>query len=177
MGSPGLEQMITFLLDTPMFGDLDAGELSQIVRVMQVQQIAAGEAVFTEGESGDAWYVVFDGEVEVLKRDASGIPREVTILGPRACFGEMAILDGSPRSATVRATRASVAFRFPRADFERLLAAGTLAAYKLIHEIALVLVRRQRRTTRRMVELLAEDDMERMHDALVPLIEQSAVAE
>ncbi|MCB9669346.1 MAG: cyclic nucleotide-binding domain-containing protein [Alphaproteobacteria bacterium] len=169
--------MITFLLDTPMFGDLDASELSQIVHVMQVRTLPAGAQVFREGEPGDAWYVVFDGEVEVLKAGRGGSDRRVTTLGPRACFGEMAILDGSPRSATVRTTRPTTAFRFPRMEFNGLLSAGTLAAYKLVYQIALVLVARQRSTTRSLVELMAEDDATLVRQGLAPLVEQSAVTE
>jgi CRP-like cAMP-binding protein len=169
--------MITFLLDTPMFGDLDASELSQIVHIMQVRTLAAGAEVFREREPGDAWYVVFDGEVEVLKASAGGEPRRVTLLGPKACFGEMAILDGSPRSASVRAVSDTTAFRFPRAAFNELLSAGTLAAYKLVHQIALVLVSRQRSTTRRLVELMAEEDASAVRRGLAPLVERSAVTE
>ena len=65
-GELTLEQVIAFLVDAPMFGDLDASELSQVVQVMQVQRLRAGQWVFREGDIGDAWYVVFDGEVEVV---------------------------------------------------------------------------------------------------------------
>ena len=172
--SLSLEQIITFLLDAPMFGDLDAAELSQIVHIMQVRPLQAGEAVFEEGAPGDAWYVLYDGAVEVAKA-AGGTDRVIAELGPRACFGEMAILDGSPRSATVRAVAASVAFKFPRASFGELLSAGNLAAYKLVHQIALVLVARQRNTTARLVELIVHQPQVRSEVA--PIVDQSSVAE
>lgn len=173
-----LEQIIAFLVDAPMFGDLDSNELSQVVRIMQVQQLRPGQWVFREGDPGDAWYVVYEGEVEVVKEtDATSGERVIAILGRRACFGEMAILDGSPRSASVRATRALTAFRFPRQQFSKLLADGNLAAYKLVYQISLVLVSRQRRTTHRLVELLAATDQEGLVDGLTPIVDQSSVAE
>ncbi|MEZ4323175.1 MAG: cyclic nucleotide-binding domain-containing protein [Myxococcota bacterium] len=174
--NPTLEEIINFLLDTPMFGDLDAIELSQIVHIMQVRSLDAGEAVFREGEPGDAWYVVFRGEVEVVK-DAGAGKRVVANLGPRTCFGEMAILDGSPRSATVIAKTAVTSFRFPRDAFNELLGAGTLAAYKLVHQIAMVLVSRQRQTTARLVGLLKQDSPAVVRQGLAPIVEDAAVAE
>ena len=57
-----LEQIINFLLEAPMFAELDAAELSEIVHIMQVQKVRAGSAVFREGDAGDAWYVIFAGQ-------------------------------------------------------------------------------------------------------------------
>ncbi len=171
-----LEQIVHFLLDAPMFGDLDESELSQIVQIMQVQHLEPGQSVFLEGDPGDAWYLLYEGEVEVVKETEDG-PRAIAILGRRACFGEMAILDGSPRSASVRATTAITVMRFPRSEFTKLLLRDTLAAYKLVHQIALVLVSRQRRTTSRLVELLGADDPRRMREGLTPIVQQSSVAE
>lgn len=171
-----LEQVIAFLVDAPMFGDLDPAELSQMVHIMQVHRLAGGQWVFREGDPGDAWYVVYEGEVEVIK-EAPEAERVIAILGRRACFGEMAILDGSPRSASVRATRPTTVFRFPRQQFSRLLAEGNLSAYKLVYQIALVLVSRQRRTTSRLVDLMGAGDAGRLRDGLAPLVDQSSVAE
>ena len=172
-----LDRLVDFLMDAPMFGDLDPAELAQIASILQVQRLGAGEVVFREGDPGDAWYVVFDGDVEVLKSGSDG-DRAIALLGRRACFGEMAILDGSPRSASVRAVGDLTVLRFPRREFNGLLSSGTLAAYKLVHQIALVLVSRQRRTTSRLVEVLdGPGDSGRLKDTLTPIVEQSSVAE
>ncbi len=175
-GDLTLEQIINFLLDAPMFGDLDAIELSQIVHIMQVQGLRTGAFVFQEGDPGDAWYLVYDGEVEVYKEPDGG-KRTIAILGRRACFGEMAILDGSPRSATVIATTEVTAFRFPRLDFNELISSGNLAAYKLVYQMALVLVSRQRKTTSRLVELLSEVNPTALKEGIGPIVDQSSVAE
>lgn len=175
-GGLTLEQIINFLLDAPMFGDLDATELSRIVHIMQVQRLRDRGLVFREGDPGDAWYLVYDGEVEVLKEQGDH-PRRVTTLGRGSCFGEMAILDGSPRSATVRAIGDVTAFRFARVDFNELLASGNLAAYKLVHQMALVLVARQRRTTQRLVELYEEPKPTQVRQTIEPIIDVSSVAE
>jgi CRP-like cAMP-binding protein len=115
-----LEQVIDFLLETTLFGELDAGELGDIVQIMQIQRFRQDQAIFSEGDAGNAWYVIYSGEGSVEKRDPFSPTREVAILGPHACFGEMAILDDSPRSASVIATKETTAFRFPAAMFEVL---------------------------------------------------------
>ena len=52
-----LEQVIDFLLETTLFGDLDAAELGDIVQIMQIQRFRSQQAIFAEGEAGNAWPV------------------------------------------------------------------------------------------------------------------------
>lgn len=177
MGTPiTLESIITFLLETPMFGDLDESELSEIVGILQIQQLREGQFAFREGEVGAAWYVVFDGTVEVLK-DTGVELHTVATLGPRSCFGEMAILDGSRRSATVRSMTTSTVFRFPKAAFDALLANDNIAAYKLVYQMARVLAARQRRTTARLAELVERDEADPVRPHLAPLVDTARIPE
>lgn len=171
-----LESIITFLLETPMFEDLDGTELAEIVHILQVQRLRAGQFVFREGEIGASWYVVFEGEVEVLK-DAGIELHTVATLGPRACFGEMAILDGSRRSATVRAVSDCTVFRFPKQGFDALLRDDNLAAYKLVYQMARVLAARQRRTTSRLADLVDRDEAHPLRKDLEPLVDSSRIPE
>lgn len=168
-GALTLEQIINFLLGAQMFGDLSAAELSQIVHILQIRFVREGQVVFREGQPGDAWYVVFQGGVEVFTEAEDGSERVYDNLGPGSCFGEMAILDGSSRSASVRAVEPSTLFRFPRVDFNKLLESDNLAAYKLVYHMALLLVRRQRQSNTRLVEALRhrdddEEDEESLED-------------
>lgn len=178
MTSITLEQIISFLLDAPMFAGLDPHELSQIVHIMQVQRVRPGVAIFREGDPGDAWYVIFDGEADVYKSNEF-LPNQLILrLGRRALFGEMAMLDHSPRSASVVARTECTVFRFPRSDFEALLAEGNLAAYKLVHEIAKVLTVRARATTQRLSDALGDrSEPEKLHRTSVSLIQGQSVSE
>jgi len=172
-----LEELIVFLLGAPMFGDLDETELSQIVHLMQVQYLRAGQVVFREGTAGDAWYVVYAGSVEVFTGGMGASERPLATIGPPGCFGEMAILDGSPRVATVRAREASTVLKFPREGFERLIRDGNLAAYKLVYHMAKVLAARQRGVTQRLNEVLAQQEYAEVHGHLSPLVEAASLAE
>ncbi len=173
---PTPDRLLDFLRDVPLFGDLDEAELADLARQFEVATFTSGDWVFREGDAGDAWYVLFEGEVEVVK-EVGGDRRVIAVLGSRAAFGEMAILDGSRRSASVRTTAETVALRFPRSGFTRLLTGGNLAAYKLVHQMALLLVSRQRRTTHRLAELMGLVSEGDVRDGLLPLLDQSSVAE
>lgn len=147
-----LEAVINFLVDTPLFHDLDAAERGDVARIMEVQRLERGEQVFHEGDEGDAWYVVFDGTANVLKDAPSGTT-QIAALGPGACFGEMAILDGMARSASVVADGPLTVFRFRRERFGHLLDQGSLGAYKLVAAMARTLSQRQRELTRQLASL------------------------
>jgi CRP-like cAMP-binding protein/ferredoxin len=81
-----------------------------------------GSTVFNAGDRGDALYVVENGRVEVLVQTTPGIaPTAVAVLGPGECFGEMALLSGEPRSATVRAVDDVLLLRVSSEDFAALV--------------------------------------------------------
>lgn len=177
MTSITLEQIITFLLEAPMFAELNATELSEIVHIMQVQKVRAGNAIFREGDPGDAWYVIFAGQAEVLKGNEFLPSQRLSVLGEKACFGEMAILDHSSRSASVVAMQECTVFRFPRRDFEELLTEGNLAAYKLIYEMAKVLSARQRKITAELTDALAAREVDQLRLASLNVVQGHSVSE
>ncbi len=153
-----LEEVVSFLLQTPLFQDLDAEELADIVMVMQIQRLRDGQVVFREGSPGDAWFVVYNGECVVTKSSSLGPDRTLAVLPQKACFGEMAVLDGSPRSAGVTSRGDCTLFKFRRSDFQTLLEEGSLAAYKLIASMARLLCQRQRALTQQLGDLMDRED-------------------
>lgn len=177
MSTITLEQIITFLLETPMFARLDPTELSEIVHIMKVQKVRAGAAIFKEGASGDSWYVLYEGTAEVRKGSEFLPSQVIAVLQERACFGEMAILDHSARSATVVAQTPCTVFRFPRGEFDELLADGNLAAYKLIYEMAKVLAARQRRVTQDLTDALGARESEPLRSASMGVVQGQSVSE
>jgi CRP-like cAMP-binding protein len=175
-----LEQVISFLLETPLFEDLTPNELAEVVQIMLFQRLRDGQWVFQEGDEGDAWFVIFRGECVVTKNAPAGPARTIALLQGRACFGEMAILDGSSRSATIRARGDVTVFKFPRDSFQELLSRGSLAAYKLIYAMARVLCGRQRTITQQLTNVI-EDEGETgqtsLRDQLQSLVEEYKVSE
>lgn len=98
---------------------LPAREIQALAPLVHPVGVPAGQVVFAQGGPGDALYVVVRGEVEVL----SGQERIAT-LGPGEVAGEMALLTGEPRSATVRATTDAELLRIGKASFDRLVASS-----------------------------------------------------
>jgi len=151
-----LESIIEFLLDVEMFSSLSVAELSEMVSIMDIQQFQVGEHVFSEGDIGDGWYVLNKGLVTVQKRTPFHPDQSVAELGKGCCFGEMALLDDAPRSATVTVLEPVLAFRFSRRRFLRLLHENSIGAYKLVYGMACILAERQRRLNRQFTELQRE---------------------
>jgi CRP/FNR family cyclic AMP-dependent transcriptional regulator len=86
-----------------LFGAADEDAIDALVRVLRIRRFRRGETVFHQGDPGDALFVLASGSVKVvLPSDEGAEPAIVAILGPGEFFGELAILDGAPRSATIR---------------------------------------------------------------------------
>ena len=170
------ERLITFLLETPMFEKLDPSEIMEIIHIVEVEQYQAGDIVFSEDDTGDAWFVLYKGAAEVLKHGVAG-EKKITELGPKACFGEISILDGSPRSATIRVTEDSIVFRVQREAFAELIDDNHLVAYKLIHQMAILLAERQRTTTYRLSELLKAEGITDVHTGIMSIVGETSVRE
>ena len=110
----------------PLFRNLGAPALSEITRLLKVERFPAGAVVVREGQAGDSMYFVAEGEVEVRAKTAQ------IRLGPGKFFGEMALITGAPRNATIVAVSAGAPLaprrgRFPR---PRRPPAGAFAAYR-----------------------------------------------
>jgi CRP-like cAMP-binding protein len=106
------EAALSALASVPLFEPLPPTSLEKLARAAAAETVPAGAAVVTEGELGDAFYVVVDGSLEV---GADGSP--LRSLGPGDFFGEIALLRDVPRTATVIATTDSTVLAIRRLDF------------------------------------------------------------
>jgi Fe-S-cluster-containing hydrogenase component 2 len=104
-----------------MFGSgLTREDVAEVVELAEVQSLRAGEAVLTEGESGTDVYVIRRGSM-IVEKTIGGKPVFLNYLPAGSYVGEMALLDGKPRNATVRAAIRSEVIRLPGEAFARLL--------------------------------------------------------
>ena len=104
------------LRSLPCFSVLDPAAIAELLEEGRWITVPPGETVIEEGEVGDAFYAIGSGQVEVLRRG-----RRVRTVGPGAFFGEVALLEDVPRTATVRAISAVRVFRLDRQGFDRLV--------------------------------------------------------
>ncbi len=105
------------LKQSPLFGHGDPLFLEQVVLALRPKQVAAGELIIRKGEPGSEMYLIEQGEVEVL--DDSG--RIINVLRDGDVFGEVALLNSSTRTATVRAKIATDLYTLDKRDFSRIL--------------------------------------------------------
>ncbi|HEY1815533.1 MAG TPA: cyclic nucleotide-binding domain-containing protein [Kofleriaceae bacterium] len=108
------------LAATPLFSGMSQEALEALVAELQLVQLVKGDALFYEGDPGDALYVIVEGDLSV---QAEGPPRvEMARLGPGAFLGEVALMTDQPRSATVIALGDAELLRIDRATLSRVLA-------------------------------------------------------
>ena len=112
-------ERIARLQQTPVFGGLKAAALDRLIAGSQLVDMPAGSVYLREGELGDKVYVLEQGRVQVVKKVGEE-ERVLKELGPGDCFGEMALLDISPRSATVRAVEDCRALEVPASTLYQL---------------------------------------------------------
>ena len=109
-------EKVLFLKSIDLFSQIPGEDLTQVALISTEETREQGDEIFAEGEAGDALYLVIDGRVRVHKAD-----RVIAELGERECFGEMAILDAAPRSATVTALSDTNLLKLARDDFQEIM--------------------------------------------------------
>ncbi|HYR20147.1 MAG TPA: cyclic nucleotide-binding domain-containing protein [Myxococcales bacterium] len=109
-------EKVLFLKSVDLFRGLAGEELATIAEIAEAQALAAGEPVLAEGEPGDALYLVVEGALKVHRGE-----KQLAQLGIRDVFGEMAMLDPEPRSASVTVVKDTVLLKIGRDDFRDIL--------------------------------------------------------
>lgn len=115
----------------PLFADLDRPEVEQIARLFKERHFVEGETVVREGSGGAAFFLIVSGEATV---SVGGTPRRS--LGPGDYFGEIALIDEGPRSATITATSELECYGLTFWDFGPLVQANGVIGWKLLQSMA-----------------------------------------
>lgn len=135
-GAGSADARIRHLERVPLFGGFSEGDLLRVVETSKIVEVRPGAVLTTIGEPGDSFFVIIDGKAAVQTQVGVGDP-----LQPGDFFGEMSLLDGEPRSATITATTAVRMLVIDRSQFWQLLD----EAPGLTRQILTVLSRRVRR--------------------------------
>jgi zinc transporter ZupT len=134
------KERIELLAKCDLLRHLPPEAIEEILPCIQTRHLHTGEVLFRAGDPGDAFYVVAAGKVEVLAASPDKCTGWIAELGEGNAFGEMALLSGSARTATIRATEETDLLEIGRADFERLIASDrqlAVAIERLSHERAI----------------------------------------
>lgn len=165
------QEEISFLRNVPIFADLEEKDLQKIVRLGTRQKYKKGNIVVLEQESGAALFVIVSGKVKVVRMDEDGREVILSLFGPGEFFGEMSLLDGLARSASVVATVKSELFMIHRRDFLELLHSFPTVAISLLAELAM----RLRKADMQIKSLSLKDAAGRVANVLLILADDVGI--
>jgi CRP/FNR family transcriptional regulator, cyclic AMP receptor protein len=126
------ESSVALLQRVPLFSELSGEDLEEISRVAVPRSYPKGVRVFHEGDHSDACYIVRSGDLRVTREHPDGRAIALATLGPGDIFGELAMLDGEARSASVEALTECQLLALPAADVRRLLRGSSEITVKLV---------------------------------------------
>src|SRR6185503_1117974 len=126
------EANAALLTRVPLFAELSGSELERIAAVAIPRAYPKGVRVFHEGDQSDACYIVREGDLRVTREHSDGRAIALATLGAGDFFGELAMLDGGSRSASVETLSDSELLALPAGDMRRVIAEHGDIAAKLI---------------------------------------------
>lgn len=141
---------------SPIFAGLEPEEIKEIVRAARKKPLQAGDILFEQDAHANAVYFIQSGEVQVRAASPTGEDIVLALLGSGTIVGELALIDGGPRSATVEALSDCDIYMLERASFDMLRRAHNPAAYKVILNLAATVDSRRRQTERRINEVFED---------------------
>jgi len=162
---------VTALRNVPFFASLSGQELEALADSLEKRTFGKGMIIFHKGSPGQTLYIIESGKVRIFIISESGQEISVNIYGPGDAFGELALLDGLPRSAGAVAMEQTVTFTLHRDDFLRHLEAHPRMARSIIE----VLSTRLRYTTTYAESLAFLDVYGRVAAKLLELAERYGV--
>jgi branched-chain amino acid transport system substrate-binding protein len=109
------------LLEIPLFSGLDRINLAKLIPELERVSYQTGEILFNQGDPGDSLFIIIDGIARVFIDDPEKGEREINTLGRKECFGEMALLTGEPRSASIQAVTELSVLKLSKGRFDTLL--------------------------------------------------------
>ena len=137
---------IALLKKVPLFEGLTQSQLGKVAAIAQERKYAAGQPIFKEGDRGNEFYVIIEGRVRISK-NVPGIGEEaLAILEPGAYFGEMALIDDTPRSADALAHVPVTLRSIKRDQLDELMFTDKEIAYVLLWTFVRTLSERLRET-------------------------------
>ncbi len=116
-----MEPQAESIISIPIFSALSREDIAKVLGKMEETGFGAGAVIFRQGDRGDAFYLIQSGAVQVVVDSGAGNSEIVAILGAKDWFGEMALLSGEQRSATIVSVKQTTLWRLKREDWDELI--------------------------------------------------------
>ena len=157
-----------FLAKVPLFSDLTDEERARLAALLRPRRYARGEVIFLEGDEGTSFCLIAEGRIRIQLTGTDGREVVINVYGSGDFFGELALLDGEPRSADAIAQDASRVFWLQHDDFMAFLEGHPGAARKMLASLS----RRVRHTTRVVQDATFRDVPARLARVLLDLADR-----
>jgi CRP/FNR family transcriptional regulator len=118
------------------FADMSDYDLQQIAEITEEKNYAKGDVIIEERTSAERFFIIYSGKIEITKQFEDGEQFVLAVHSDGDFFGEMALLDEGPRSATARALEPTIVLEISRSNFETLLYRAPVVAYHIIRELS-----------------------------------------
>jgi CRP-like cAMP-binding protein len=147
------DELARLLARTAIFEGLDERHMDRLAAIGSEESHKRGETIFRHGDEGDRFYLVLEGAVRI-SREVPGMGEEaLAVVRAGSAFGEMALIDDSPRSADVLAHESCRLFVVKKQDLEDLLFVDRDLAHDFLWKMVRLLSKRLRETTDKMAFL------------------------
>ncbi len=151
--SAAKESILQKLKDVPIFSDLNEKELLEVEKIVHRRKYQKGEPVFRMGDPGLGMYIIIEGNVDIVEESADEGQKQLANLQEGAFFGDLALLDEAPRSASAIAKTDCDIIGFFRPDLLDLLYRKPQIGIKILFALAQVVGERLRKTNDALSEL------------------------
>lgn len=142
---------LAFLGTVPLFDSLSKRELATIHNIAHHRIYQENEFIFRKGQPGAAMFIVKSGVADIVDHGEDNQTKIITTLKDNSFFGELALLDDSPRSASAVATKTTETFAFFRTDLERLLNSSPQIGLKVYRSLAMIIGDRLKETNEQLL--------------------------
>lgn len=136
-GGPGTTNPpLAILKEMPFFGEVPEADLRRIAEIVTLRNYRTGAVIIKERSEADRFFIISRGKIEITKRLERGEDLVLAVQSDGDFFGEMALLDERPRSASARALEPTAVLEISRANFETLLHKAPLLAFRIMKELS-----------------------------------------
>lgn len=151
----------------PIFSNLSGQEVGRVLQNTKEHLLPKGTVIFQPKDPNDGFYIILDGKVEITL-PAGGDETSIATLSNRSIFGEMSFIAKRPRSMKAVAVEETRVNKIDGVAFQTMLDKGDVAAYKVVHNIAILIAGRLR---------MVEDELLRTIEQLAPERKATKLAE
>jgi len=145
---------LEFLKQCMVFKELELLDLNILLPMFKKKEIAAGKTVFVENMAGESLYLVESGEVDISKMLSEGDEQLLVTVGPGEVFGELAVVDEAPRSATAGVSSDTILWRLERPDFELLCRDHPASGLRFVRNLVALFCNRIRENNQEYREMI-----------------------